>query len=121
MKIKLDESLPVRLKTPLSQQGHEVHTTLDEGLVGHSDQEIWESAQRESRFLITQDMDFSDLRQYAPGLHCGILLLRLHSPARRNLMDRVEDLFRMENVTEWFGCFVVATELKVRVVRPPIK
>ena len=121
MKINLDENLPIRLKFLLSQRGHDVHTTRDAGLIGSSDQEIWESAQTESRFLITQDMDFSDLRLYAPGSHCGILLLRLHAPARSNLIDRIGELFRFENVSEWSGCFVVATELKVRIVRPPSK
>ena len=121
MKFKLDENLPVQLKFLLSQLSHDVHTTRDESLTGHSDQEIWESAQRESRFLITQDMDFSDLRQYAPGSHFGILLLLLHAPDRSNLTRRVGELFRVENVSEWSGCFVVATELKVRVVRPPNK
>jgi predicted nuclease of predicted toxin-antitoxin system len=118
MKIKLDENLPARLKPLLSQLGHDVDTTQDEGLIGYADKEIWGSSQRESRFFITQDMDFSDLRLYAPGSHCGILLLRLHAPARSSLINRISELFRVENVSQWPRCFVVATELKVRVVRP---
>jgi len=121
MKIKLGENLPIQLKMLLSQNGHDVHTTQDEGPIGHADREIWESDQRESRFLVTQDMDFSDLRQYAPGSHCGILLLRLHAPGRRNLIERIRELFESENVSEWIGCFVVSTELKIRIVRPAIK
>ena len=72
----------------------------------------------QSRFLVTQDMDFSDLRQFAPGLHCGVLFMRLHSPNRRNLTDRIIELFQRENIDQWVGCFVVATERKIRVVRP---
>lgn len=84
MKIKLDENLPFSLAIPLRGLGHDVHTTHEEGLLGHADREIWEMAQKESRFLITQDLDFSDLRQFAPGSHHGILLVRLRSPSRRN-------------------------------------
>ena len=67
MKIKLDENLPFRLATILNELGHDVHTPREEGLSGHADSEIWQTAQSESRFLITQDMDFSDSRQFAPG------------------------------------------------------
>jgi predicted nuclease of predicted toxin-antitoxin system len=74
MKIKLDENLPLRLAILLRDLGHEAHTLYDESPTGHLDREIWEATQKESRFLITQDLDFSDLRQFAPGSHRGILL-----------------------------------------------
>ncbi len=117
MKIKLDENLSSRLAAPLKELGHDVHTVYDERLTGRLDSEIWEMAQKESRFLITQDMDFSDLRKFAPGSHYGILLIRLHSPNRQSLASRVIELFQTENVKAWAGCFVVATELKIRVQR----
>jgi predicted nuclease of predicted toxin-antitoxin system len=67
MKIKLDENLPLRLAALLKDLGHDVHTPHDERLIGHADAEIWDAAQKESRFLITQDLDFSDLRRFAPA------------------------------------------------------
>jgi len=118
MKIKLDENLPSRLANALNQLGHDVHTSPEEGLSGRADPEIWQMAQRESRFLITQDLDFSDSRKFAPGSHCGILLVRLRSPSRKALIERVTVLFQSENVSQWERCFVVATERKLRVVKP---
>ena len=118
MKIKLDENLPLRLAALLREFGHDVHAVMDELLVGHADSEIWEAAQKESRFLITQDLDFSDSRKFVPGSHHGILLVRLHSPNRRNLGERIVELFEKEDVGEWAGCFVVATERKIRIARP---
>jgi predicted nuclease of predicted toxin-antitoxin system len=118
MNIKLDENLPLRLATLLKDLGHDVHTLHDERLTGHADNEIWEAAQKESRFLITQDLDFSDSRRFAPGSHHGILVVRLHSPNRRHLIGRIGELFQSENVGDWARCFVVATERKIRVLRP---
>jgi len=118
MKIKLDENLPLRLAFLLQELGHDVDTVQDEQLVGHRDAEIWNAAQRESRFLITQDLDFSDSRKFVPGSHHGILLVRLHSPNRKNLISRVVELFQTENSSEWSRCFVVASERKIRVLRP---
>lgn len=121
MKIKLDENLPLRLATLLEELGHDVHTVNEERLIGHADSEIWEAAQKESRFLITQDLDFSDLREFTPGSHRGILLVRLHSPNRKNLIGRVTEIFQEESVVEWAGCFVVATERKIRVLKTESK
>ncbi|HEY6253313.1 MAG TPA: DUF5615 family PIN-like protein [Candidatus Angelobacter sp.] len=118
MKIKLDENLPASLASTLSGLGHDVHTSIDEGLAGHQDDQIWEAAQHEERFLLTQDLDFSDARRFVPGTHCGILLIRLHSPGRLALLERMREIFQTENVDEWTRCFVVATERKIRVRKP---
>lgn len=118
MKIKLDENLPAHLAVILTKLGHNVHTVEEENLSGKSDREVWEAAQQEARFLITQDLDFSDVRRFAPGTHCGILLVRLHSPDRQSLILRVAEIFRhKDDVKDWKGCFVVVTERKTRVIR----
>ena len=120
MKIKLDENLPLQIKAGLTAFGHDVHTVIDEQLTGSKDAQIWAAAQREQRFLITQDLDFADVRQFIPGTHYGMLLVRLSFPSRINLTNRILQLFGTENVTTWAGCFVVATERKVRVRRQPL-
>lgn len=118
MKLKPDENLPLRLSFVLGNLGHDVHTAAQEGLSGAADFRIWESAQQESRFFVTQDMDFSDLRKFVPGTHSGILIVRLHTPSWKRLVARIEEVFQTENASTWPGCFVVATEAKIRVVRP---
>ena len=117
MRIKLDENLPVRLAAVLTNLRHDVHTVSEENLSGRSDREVWHAAQQETRFLITQDLDFSDVRRFAPGTHCGILLVRLHSLDRQSLIMRVAEIFQQEEITRWAGCFVVATERKIRITR----
>ena len=62
MKVKLDENLPARLVPILHQHGHDVDTVPDEHLSGRPDTEIWQATSAEGRFLITQDLDFSDIR-----------------------------------------------------------
>lgn len=73
MKIKLDENMPVALVADLVALGHEVDTAPGEGLAGKADSEVWRAAQTAGRFLITQDLDFSDVRSFAPGTHHGLL------------------------------------------------
>lgn len=118
MKIKLDENLPANLVDMLRSLGHDTDTAPSEGLAGKDDDAVWDAAQATGRFLITQDLDFSDVRRFAPGTHHGLLLIRLNNPGRIALTRRVEAIFRTERVDDWARCFVVATDVKIRVRRP---
>lgn len=118
MKIKLDENLPERPIAVLESLGHDVDTVRAEHLAGRDDPQIWEAAQSAGRFLVTQDLDLSDIRLYAPGTHAGVLLVRFANPSRDVLVARLSVLFATEAADTWQGCFVVATQHKVRVRRP---
>jgi predicted nuclease of predicted toxin-antitoxin system len=118
MKIKLDENTPFRLAHILSQYGHQVDTVPQEGLAGREDSEIWEAAQQAGCFLITQDLDFSDIQRFIPGIHHGMLLVRLRESGRKALIRTVEAIYQMEDVESWHGCLVIVTDRNIRVRRP---
>lgn len=118
MNIKLDENMPAGLAPILADFGHNVETVVQEGMEGWPDHDIWERTQKEARFLITQDLDFSDVRRFAPGTHQGILLVRLRDPGRIALTEIVRELFRNKDISDWSGCFIVLTERKLRIRRP---
>lgn len=117
MKIKLDENIPAGLKDILTAAGHCCDTAVDEGLAGKNDDVVWETAKRDGRFLITQDLDFSDIRSFAPGSHPGLLLIRLREPSRMRLIKRIGALFEQNPADQWTGCFMVVTDHKVRIKR----
>lgn len=118
MKIKLDENLPVRLATALRNLGHDVDTVPDEGLAGRVDADVWPASCAAGRFFITQDLDFSDVRKFAPGTHPGLMLVRLREPGAGALAERAEVAFARENSEQWARCFTVLTAHKIRVRRP---
>jgi len=118
MRMKLDENLPTRLVSVLAELGHDVDTVPSERIAGQDDAVVWQAAQGGRRFLITQDLDFSDVRRYALGTHHGLLLVRLPQPGRTALFERIAMLFQVEDVESWGGCMVTATPHKVRVRRP---
>jgi predicted nuclease of predicted toxin-antitoxin system len=94
-----------------------VDTVLQENLKGKDDHKIWMAAQKAGRFLVSQDLYFSDIRSHSPGTHHGVLLIRLADPSREDLFDRVVEVFEKEDISTWVGCNVVATNQKVRVRR----
>jgi hypothetical protein len=118
VQIKLDENLPERLVSKLQLLGHDVDTVCTEHLTGRDDSEVWQAAQFAGRFLITQDLDFSDVRRFAPGTHAGLLLVRVAHPGRDALVARVAALFETEPVEQWRGYLIVATDHKLRIRQP---
>jgi len=120
MKIKLDENLPARLAIALAELGHDADTGPQQGLTGRPDREIWAAAQADERFLITQDLDFSDVRRFRPGTHHGLLLVRLREPDADSILDRLKAVFETEDVGSWARCFVVVTNHKIRIRRPGV-
>lgn len=118
MKIKLDENLPDEVVELLRSAQHDVHTVRDESLVGAEDDVVFQAACREQRLLMTQDLDFSDVRRFRPGTHPGIVLIRIQQPSRSRLVARIRETLRHHSIESWAGCFVVLGEIKIRIQRP---
>lgn len=76
--LKLDENVPAHLSPALRGIGQDVDSVQSEELTGQSDAEVWAAAQRDGRFLITQDLDFSDATKYVTGSHLAIEVRRLN-------------------------------------------
>lgn len=125
MKIKRDENLPTTLARALTALGHDTDTVPQEGMAGKSEEEeeeeveVWAAAQAARRFLITQDLDFSNIHRFTPGTHEGIVLVRLRTPGRAALTSRIHAVFQAESTETWRGAFVVVTDHKLRVRHPP--
>ena len=102
----------------LTALGHDVDTVRQEGLAGRADPDVWAAAQAAGRLLVTQDLDFSDVRRFQPGTHPGLLLVRMPAAGRLALTRRITEAFRTGDAEGWQGCFVVLSEHKLRVLRP---
>ena len=119
MRIKLDENIAASAADRLTALGHDVDTVIEERLSGCVDSEVWKATQLEGRFLITQDLDFSDRRRFAAGNHAGVMLIRLPDVEQWRISDYIVAWFSTPEASTWEGCFIVATPNKVRVSRPP--
>jgi predicted nuclease of predicted toxin-antitoxin system len=118
--MKVDECLPEECAELLTRKGHDVATARQEGLQGARDAEIWDAAQSEKRFLVTTDLDFSDLRRYRAGKHAGVLLLRLHKEGKTRVLAYLQWLLAQYDISKWESCLVVATDHKIRIRRPTL-
>ena len=83
MRFKLDENLPLQLKRLFTESGHDAATVLDEGMGGATDAEVTRVCTAEERVLVTQDLDFADIRAYPPGEYPGICSVPADQPDAR--------------------------------------
>lgn len=88
LRFKLDENLHRDAMAPFRVAGHDVESALDEQLGGQSDAIVFAACQRETRILVTLDLDFADIRRYAPSEHAGIWVLRPSTQSITHLLER---------------------------------
>jgi predicted nuclease of predicted toxin-antitoxin system len=88
-RFKVDEDLPRQIADLLIARGHDAATVVGQGWQGMSDEILWPRVQSEGRWLVTADKGFADLRQYPPGSHAGVILLRSQEESRRVYLELV--------------------------------
>jgi predicted nuclease of predicted toxin-antitoxin system len=86
VRFKIDENLPREVVTMFEGAGHEAATAGDQHLSGADDENLVMTCRRESRVLVTCDLDFCDAREYPPHLHAGIVVLRLGSQLKPHVL-----------------------------------
>ena len=97
MKFKIDENLPEEYAAILREAGYPADTVVDEGLAGSDDKVVFAECQQEVRVLVTLDLDFSNTKQYPPGTHQGIVVVRSKAqdkPTLVRLFRRVVPIFK---------------------------
>ena len=117
--VKLDENLGQSHAELLRQAGHSADRVTEEGLSGALDPVVWQRVVTEGRFFITLDLDFADVRQFPPGTHPGLLLIRPRSKSRDAVAEILERVLRDHPLDTLQGCFVVADLNHTRIRRPP--
>jgi hypothetical protein len=69
---------------------------------------------------MTADKGFADLRQYPPGSHAGVILLRSQEESRRAYLELATIALERLKLDELAGAVVVVTYRGVRIRRAPI-
>ncbi len=118
MKVKLDENLSRHLKTPLANLGLNVSTALDEGLLHKSDAKVAKTARGEDRIIFTLDLDFSDIRKFAPGTHPGIVIFRPKFMGPVYVERFIMQFVRENDLASFQGCLVIVEQEQIRVRKP---
>jgi predicted nuclease of predicted toxin-antitoxin system len=117
--VKLDEHLGKAHLQLLRDGSYDVDSVLGERLAGSSDEVLWSRVVADGRFLITLDLDFSDVRRFRPGTHPGILLVRARSTGISAVLRVLRRVLAERPLEELRGCLAVADEQNTRIRWPP--
>ncbi|MDP2839843.1 MAG: DUF5615 family PIN-like protein [Syntrophales bacterium] len=93
MRFKLDENFGKRTLNIFQAAGHDVRTTLDEGMQGCSDRHLYDVCCKERRCLVTLDLDFSDVTRFPPEQGSGIAVIRVPRNPSLALLEQLIHLF----------------------------
>jgi predicted nuclease of predicted toxin-antitoxin system len=115
--VKVDEDLPTAIAVMFRRAGYEATTVVDEGLGGAADALVWQTVQKEQRFLVTADKGFADARVHPPGTHTGILLLRPDDDGIEPLVRLIQRVLAAGGIERLRGPVAVASPRGVRVRR----
>lgn len=85
IRLLLDENIPPRVALELVRSNYDVVHVKGAGMGGCTDSEVKEFALKESRCIVTLDSDFADIRNYPPGSHAGIIVLKLRYASSENV------------------------------------
>ena len=115
MQIKVDEDLPKQVVASLRENGYQADSVVEQGMTGWKDAALWRKIQTENRFLITADKGFADIRNYAPGTHTGVMLLRPDQDGIRPLVELIAAVMQSYDLNTLAGTITVVTPRSVRV------
>jgi predicted nuclease of predicted toxin-antitoxin system len=119
MRIKLDENLPAMARSPLIDTGHNVDSVPDERLAGATDAEALAAATADSRLVITLDRGFADIRNYPPGSHPALVVVRLDHQSPEAVRDAIAGLIAAVDLETVAGAIVVYRDGNLRIRRAP--
>jgi predicted nuclease of predicted toxin-antitoxin system len=118
-RFKVDENLPDEIAELFVRHGYDAVTVADQGWRGMADHDLWLGIQDESRWLVTADKEFADLRKSRPGTHAGVILLRPLQENRREYSRLVQRVIDDVDLDEVAGAIIVVNDRGVRVRRAP--
>lgn len=115
MNFKVDENLPYEFVDLLTHAGYSADTVVQERLQGANDSAVANICQKESRILLTLDLDFSDIRSYPPHAFPGIVVLRPHRQDKLQLIELLKSLIPLFSIEQVEHRLWIVDESGVRI------
>lgn len=106
--VKVDEDLPRAAGEVLREHGHDTASVIDQGMGGAKDPALWKPVQEESRYLITADKGFADVRTHPTGTHTGLSLLRSNEDGLRPVVHLLSKVLRFHTLDDLAGGITAA-------------
>ncbi len=116
LRFLVDEDCPLSLETLLKDKGHDAIHVKTSGLSGTKDPEIFIFAQKEQRIIVSRDLGWSNIKNYPPNTHRGLIILRFPFEAIAiEIRQALEKFIDQVNLPEIIGATVIVDQNKFRI------
>lgn len=115
MHFKLDENIPVKLKTFLKNLDHEASTVFEENVSGIKDSQLIEICRKEKFVFITLDSDFSNVISYPIRTHCGIIVFKIRSRGSDSVIGLFKNLIGVMDIKDAQNSITIVEKDRVRI------
>lgn len=109
IKFKIDEDIELEASIHLKNADY------DEGLRGASDPVIHDVCLKETKVLITLDLDFADIQTYDPEITPGIIVIRTQYQDKLNILAKISEIINLLEVEKIYGKLWIVEHDRVRI------
>lgn len=113
MKFLTDENVSPKVVRALREKGHNVFDIKEEGLQGVSDDEIMKRARSIKHIIVSEDLDFGNLRRFPLIKHPGAILMHFQNMKPRLVAGHVLSFIKNKNPQKLEGCIFLLEEGRV--------
>ena len=117
MRFKVDENLPDALAALLRDRGHDACTAREQTLNGRPDRDLAARCRDEGRAIVTLDLDFSDITAFPPEEYSGIIVLRVRSQSKAEVVSVFRAVLPLFDTEPLDGYLWIVEESRVRMWR----
>jgi len=121
VKFFIDECISPRSTNLLADAGHDAVHVVERGLAGAVDDDVLDTARKESRVLVSADTDFGEiLARRGSSLPSLILFRQGNRGAEHQVSTLLDNLPTIADELE-AGAIVVFTDANIRIRRLPVR
>ena len=117
MKFKIDESLHSDCARILLGANRDALTVYDQKINGASDTKLAQVCKREGQILISAYLDFSDVRNFPPQEHPGLIVIRSRNQSKHHQLELIKNIIPILDERAIHGYLWIVRGDKIRV--PP--
>lgn len=115
-----DMGVSLRVAEWLRNQGHDVLHLREAGLQRLSDTAIFQKATRESRIVLTFDLDFAEILALSANSTVSTVIFRLHNPRTPQVIERLQRVLAVSSEALERGAVIIVEQNRHRVRMLPI-
>lgn len=115
-KILVDENLPRSISDWLKSLGHDVVRTSDVNLKGAKDRAVAEKSAKDSRIIITLDLDFAYIYTNIMRGQLTVIVIRIHPATPANIRETLEKTLTKIDIDKLDKSLIVVSRKKIRII-----